>query len=589
MNEFMKKWKKKLAEAGKKNIIIAMAVGVMAVLGGCGTQAMQTAEHSIEEKELPLYIAYADGCSDMPVCFIDGGDIPYMSLDDWIEVMRVLYHLELGEEDYDLTLETDGDKAVYRRENGSDYTMDFDFAKDEIHFLDYNAFLRGDDELYLLDLQSSSRAYGEYIKCGEGSNERYGDELTMELAPYGIDLIRQGEEYYAPIQTLADIMTTPMLCPMLYNGEALFLIADEVLGNTQDGLTEMGELYYSAPTGERSEELGIFSYNELCFALDNLYGLKETHDIDSFDDLFYDIGLQNVLKGTDAYKADRALYQMIYEDLDDGHSVYRNPSYLTGSDADFSEEFGQGLARTRIAERREQLCQVRDQYYPDGVPGYEEVGNTAYITFDSFNSGIVDYYETAPDADAEDTIGLIAYSCSQILREDSPIENVVLDLSCNRGGEGSAAAYVLGAFMDHASISMKDMLTGALVTNVYEVDTNLDHVFDERDTLAGKGLGLYCLTSQVSFSCGNLVPCVFKDSGEVHILGQKSAGGSCVVQPMTTARGSVFRVSGRQRLSFLKNGAFYDVDRGAEPDYYISNIDNFYDRAALTEYINGLF
>ena len=43
------------------------------------------------------------------------------------------------------------------------------------------------------------------------------------------------------------------------------------------------------------------------------------------------------------------------------------------------------------------------------------------------------------------------------------------------------------------------------------------------------------------------------------------------------------------RMSFLKNGSFYDIDQGIEPDYYIDNIENYYDRAALTRFINGLF
>lgn len=38
-----------------------------------------------------------------------------------------------------------------------------------------------------------------------------------------------------------------------------------------------------------------------------------------------------------------------------------------------------------------------------------------------------------------------------------------------------------------------------------------------------------------------------------------------------------------------KNGSFYDVDQGVEPDYFINDYANFYNREALTEFINGLF
>ena len=117
---------------------------------------------------------------------------------------------------------------------------------------------------------------------------------------------------------------------------------------------------------------------------------------------------------------------------------------------------------------------------------------------------------------------------------------------------------------------------------------NLSHaIFDEKDTLQGKRL--FCMTSSFSFSNGNLVPCMLKESGVVTMLGRTSGGGSCIVQPVSSAWGTVFQISGAQRMSFLKNGSFYDIDQGIDPDVYIDNIANFYDREALTDYIKNFF
>ena len=124
-------------------------------------------------------------------------------------------------------------------------------------------------------------------------------------------------------------------------------------------------------------------------------------------------------------------------------------------------------------------------------------------------------------------------------------------------------------------------------TSVYRADVTLDRKFDEKDTVTDKNL--YCLISPVSFSCGNLVPAALKSSQKVTLLGRTSGGGSCAVQPASSAWGTVFQISGSLRMSFLKNGSFYDIDQGIEPDYYIDHIENFYNRAALTDYINGLF
>ena len=39
----------------------------------------------------------------------------------------------------------------------------------------------------------------------------------------------------------------------------------------------------------------------------------------------------------------------------------------------------------------------------------------------------------------------------------------------------------------------------------------------------------------------------------------------------------------------MKNGSFYDIDLGAEPNFHIANPEKYYDREALTEFINGLY
>ena len=165
----------------------------------------------------------------------------------------------------------------------------------------------------------------------------------------------------------------------------------------------------------------------------------------------------------------------------------------------------------------------------------------------------------------------------------------MLDLSCNTGGHAAAAVYALCWFLGEAQVSVKDSFSGAETTTVYRADINLDRKFDEQDTLAGRGLNLYCLISPVSFSCGNLVPWAFKMDGNVKLLGSKSRGGSCAVLSMTTAWGTSFAVSGPLRLSFMINGAYYDVDKGVEPDYVIRTYDHLYDREALTNYINSLY
>ena len=113
------------------------------------------------------------------------------------------------------------------------------------------------------------------MKVIEGSNEIAGDEIDFDLASYDIDMIRDGETYYVPFQTIIDVFTVRQTFAVTYNGQAIFATSGEDFLDGDD-LTELGKLYYSAPEGERSEDLAAYTYNELCFVMDYFYGLKKT-------------------------------------------------------------------------------------------------------------------------------------------------------------------------------------------------------------------------------------------------------------------------------------------------------------------------
>ena len=182
---------------------------------------------------------------------------------------------------------------------------------------------------------------------------------------------------------------------------------------------------------------------------------------------------------------------------------------------------------------------------------------------------------------------LMIHAFRKITRENSPIENVVLDLSNNGGGgDADAAAYVIGAFLGDGSISMMNPKSGALVSESVKVDLTLDRAFSEKDSL--KNNHLFCFTSPVSFSCANLVPCVFKNSNRVTLIGQQSSGGACVVHRLSAADGCLFQLSGLKRLAYMKNGSFYDIDQGAAPDFFIPDPALLYNRKYMTRYINRL-
>ena len=553
-------------------------------------------EVSFSQKEMTCYLGDYDNVYEIPVYFVNGvEDLPYVDIETWADIMVTLYQ-QTGYDDYELYYEADGPIAQYTRENG--YSMLFDFDKQTITFEDYDAFTHVPGDTSLLDMVTSDSTDDDgnpllFERIEKGSFDRYGKEIELDLTDYKINLYYSEEDgtLLVPLQTMGDFLLSPSLgYQPFFNGEAVYITtADQFL--EEDDLSELGYSYYSAPYGDMSEELAWYSYCELCLALDHLYGLKEIHDIRSFDDLFIETDYRENLCSTDPNVKDGALNDFIDYYLDDLHSVFALPSYRT---EEMKTIGGSGLSSRQDTATGEIYSEARDSS-DRKIPSYEEVGNTAYITFDMFDMPLqpADYYEGDYDVDMDsasetmDTVALILYAHEQINREDSPIENVVIDLSLNGGGALDAAALVCAWYLGEASLSVRSSLTGAVSTGTYRADVNLDGKYDDNDTVSDKNM--FCLIGPYSFSCGNLVPNVFKSSRRVTLLGRESGGGSCSILPLSTAYGSTFQISSPYRMSYLKNGSYYDIDTGIEPDCLITKPENFYDREILTEYINKLF
>ena len=551
----------------------------------------EKARHQIAPQTLTVYISSIDASFDADFYFMDGvTDLPWIDLESASGLLSGLAGAWRSDEGYELQCAAEGETVTLTRENG--FSMVFDFAQNKISCLDYNMFLHDSSESSVLDLlyMKGYNAAGEAELFQRNQNatfDRLGSDVEFCLSDYSIEMVFQDGRGYIPLQTLGDLILTPAFgLNTFYNGKAVFLANASLFGNETEGYTPLGEYYYSAEPCERSEALAEFGYNELCLALDCLYGLWEIHEISSFSNLFWQLGSETPLKDRNASEADNALSYFISCYLDDLHSGFSGRSWMNAEQtvpAYFGTMYNKYLFH--LQEYSDKRSAILGE-----VPVYTEVGNTAYVTFDSFEvtqeGGA--YYDSLQNGTLpNDTIGEIIRAHAAICREGSPIENVVIDLSNNGGGHVDAALFLLGWVLGDAPFCVKDTFTGALSTASYRADTNLDRVFDERDVLTDKRL--FCLISPVSFSCGNLVPAVFKYSQRVTLLGRTSGGGSCTILPMSTAWGTMFQISSQRRMSFFKNGSFYDIDQGVDPDIYLTNIESYYDREKLTEYINNLF
>ena len=626
---------------------LAIAISLVLLLG-CAPAGTAEAGSPFVMKTFPVYFGTADQIwrEDFPLYFREGAeDLPFAELNDWVALMLRYKEKEQG---YQLTFEEkDGNKVRLTRENK--FFMEIDFAEGKIGFPDYLGFIQKADGDYmsLNEVPEKDKDGQPFLLLRTRNVSLYGDYTVLDLKKYDIPMAVEDGKYLLPLQTLSGLILSPQHDAVYFNGEGVFVSEigemtdpkalfeqklnlygiltpevtkkiSEIKGTREEIREQSLEIirnvspqgkqlveeyekaektslyvkYAAAPKAPRSQALIDFGYNELCFELDCFYGQKATHNITDFNTYFMQNGLIIGLKDPDAAVADKAMADLVSLWMDDGHSSYVSSSYLSSTDP----ERTRGISVERLVTAVTDLATARKDY-PEAQLPYYESGDTAYVTFDSFAgthtddvNGFADYYKLSEeDKLPDDTIGIIIKAHRQITRENSPIKNVVLDLSNNGGGEVSTALFTLGWMMGEGNISVRNTLTGSEGTSFIKADVNLDHQFDEQDTLMGRGLHVYCLTSPYSFSCGNLVPWALKADGRVILLGRTTGGGSCIVGSMTTAWGTSINMSSFYRLSFVKNGAYYDVDQGVVPDHVIDSYEHYFDRETLTAYIDGLY
>ena len=589
---------------------------------------------------------------DFPLYFINGADdLPFVEVHDWADVLNMEGPKLVGE-NYQVTLEVkeDENKAVFTRENN--FYMEIDFEKQTLSYLDFLGFIQKGNGRYIDpgSVPKTDKEGRPFMMDYTKTRDLYGDYTVVDLGKYAIPIIAQDGKYLVPMQTMLAFSEPSRGVGMYFNGQDIyftqislmtdpgmafvnvaqlsgFLTADimlalnEMTGTKAEIIQQLADLisksseagaafvesynaekeklvyakYFDVPKAPRSEALIRYGYSELCLEMDSFYGLKDTHNITDFNNFFAQNGLLKKLLSPDAMEADSAVAEMVNFWLDDGHSAFLSASCMAESDP--TQELG---FRTQSATDLGATITAIKNQHPEALLPYYEVDDTAYITFDNFTStkdengpgGFADYYKLAEEGKLEetnDTLAIIINAHKQIMRENSPIKNVVLDMSSNGGGEVFTGLYTLAWLLGEGNVSIQNQFTGAQSMFFAKADVNLDRQFDEQDTVMGKGLNIYCLIAPPSFSCGNLVPWVLKADGRATLLGKTSGGGSCMVGFCTTAWGTSFRISSYNRLSFVKNGSYYDVDKGVEPDHVIDNFDHYYDRAALTEYIHSLY
>nr|MCR4561939.1 hypothetical protein [Bacilli bacterium] len=329
-----------------------------------------------------------------------------------------------------------------------------------------------------------------------------------------------------------------------------------------------------------------FNRNYLFFTLDYFYGFldeRETSFEEEISEQFPAI-YENLFSNNEMVYS-QAVADVMNHIIGDGHT----------NAFDATSAFGGGstLVANNKSERTTKLSDHANNCftlrYMAGTPinTVRYSGTTAIISFDSFSHSQKELTQdnvATLSFENKDTFALLIHSMNEIEKHGG-VENVIFDITCNGGGDSNALVTMVGIMNREFDNVMYVPIDGSYSTVHYQIDTNLDGLFDENDGYAGK-YNFHILTSNYSFSCANLFPCLAKDNNIATIIGKQSGGGACTVGYSCTVDGKPFRMSSLIRQGGLDKAKSH-YDAGVPVDYEIEP-EHFYDDAYLDEFVNSI-
>ena len=141
------------------------------------------------------------------------------------------------------------------------------------------------------------------------------------------------------------------------------------------------------------------------------------------------------------------------------------------------------------------------------------------------------------------------------------VENVVVDLSYNTGGNVGAVLRIFG-YMTEEPIQYHSMNPADGSKSTYYIES--DYTAYDYDW--------YIMTSSVTFSAANLMTSIAKEQGFATIIGKNSSGGASSIGAIYLPDGSSLIISTNNVLSTIIDDQYVSVEDGIQVDYQIYNV-----------------
>ena len=555
--------------------LLLTAVLLFGAVGSFCIHADETGNY--EKKEVTAYLFSMEETATIECVFFDAlPEVPYI---DPVDYLGVIFTDDFTEKD-------NGDGAFTISSPKGDMVLDAE--NDTIFFNSFDDFLENSTN------RTGSTIDLSFVQSLESSYEGEKKSLTLDLGAYQIDLAAIGGRVYLPLPTIVDIFFVNYNNAEFVNGSIYFVrfSAENML---HDGYFDKSSVYEKTV---RTPAMAAFTYNELCFAMDHFYGTPLNAPIGSLvAEKGFDRALEEYSDGTRIAK--QALLSENVAEYLAGLVILSVPFFDGGHTAMHVDPLGDGVNYTDSPLMTEFIAKLRGENEPDS-PCY--LAKSSYLTVIAATDGRPQLQETRAQAyeayetaiDRGETAKLLYKGDTAVFVFDSfvsevvPVfkesldwakehgfKNFIVDLSVNGGGLVAVAGYMLSAMTNAANrdaqsaIQTLNTTTGNVKNGKMLADLNLDGAFDDLDKEVAYDFNFAILTSGFSFSSGNLLPVLAKESG-IAILGQTSGGGSCAVAQRYLADAHYILISSTNKF-YVPGGK--DVDLGAQPDFELTAVN----------------
>ncbi len=551
--------------------------------------------------------------SDMP-------SVPYISVADFHRVMTGGEMMKVSRQGslYQLTTR-DGAATV-------------DVKDDYLFSTSYGGFV---NLMWLLDHSLPPNAmhdgskYLKLVKMEHPSMFKPVNGVRLDFKKYQINLHDDGTTVYCPFATLADMYSD---CNFHYAAchDDMVLVSTKLDTYTMNIINPE----YAAKPYQKAEvaaDMANYRYQELCFVFDNLFGYpgRTIMEQNGMGEKGFDATLESVENGPvvkrllqSANNMDFAWGRMALQYLlyDGGHTSIHAMAGMPENVRDDYEKRMVAAAsnypeavslynkwtewRNEYYDAKSQLAALCSQAYGGAIYKANSDKTLGVIVMESFGNQDNDAWDRYYASDKGDSNwqelmtnykndDFIAFLCALGQAKADGVKNLVLDISQNSGGSDDIVTADVALLRKNRRVEYwsQDVLEGKNNIATYVVDCNFDGVFDERDDTHPKfdcsGMNVAVLASKVSFSCGNIFPCVMRDYG-FPIMGERSGGGPCCIQVMLTADGQHYMVSTYRDRATTKD--FLGIDTGIAPnDGYAFGYADFYNLDFLGNKMNEYY